>query len=203
MIGVGKRLAVAVVLVSLAFGASADSGANPFAVAVDAYEAGNYPLAARKFREAAEQGHANAQYNLGIMYDGGQGVPQSYAESIKWYRLAAEQGFASAQFNMGVMYDNGLGVPQNYAEAVKWYRLAAEQGRSDAQLNLGYMYSEGQGVPQNGVIGYVWASLAAAQGNEMARENRDISVKQLTPEQLARGQEIAARCFESGYKDCK
>ena len=100
------------------------------------------------------------------------------------------------------MYDDGQGVPQNYAEAVKWYRLAAEQGDSDAQLNLGFMYSKGQGVPQNGVMGYVWASLAAAQGSEAARHNRDISVKQLTPEQLARGQEIAARCFESSYKDC-
>ena len=44
------------------------------------------------FRKAAEQGHAKAQYNLGLMYDKGQGVPQDYAEAVKWYRLAAEQG---------------------------------------------------------------------------------------------------------------
>ena len=62
------------------------------------------------------------------MYDKGQGVPQDYAEAVKWYRLAAEQGDADAQYNLGVMYDNGQGVPQDYAEAVKWYRLAAEQG---------------------------------------------------------------------------
>ena len=65
--------------------------------------------------------------------DIGQGVPQDYAEAVKWYRLAAEQGYAAAQYNLGVMYDNGQGVPQDYAEAVKWYRLAAEQG--DAMLN--------------------------------------------------------------------
>ena len=79
----------------------------------------------------------NAQYNLGIMYYNGQGVPQDYAEAVKWYRLAADQGDAYAQYNLGVMYDNGEGVPQDYKEAVKWYRLAAEQGHAKAQYNLG------------------------------------------------------------------
>ena len=46
-----------------------------------------------------------------------EGVPQNYAEAVKWYRLAADQGDASAQFNLGVMYDKGQGVPQDYAEA--------------------------------------------------------------------------------------
>ena len=62
------------------------------------------------------------------MYRNGEGVPQDYAEAVKWYRLAAEQGDADAQYNLGLMYDNGNGVPQDYKEAVKWYRLAAEQG---------------------------------------------------------------------------
>ena len=82
----------------------------------------------------------DAQYNLGLMYDNGEGVPQDYAEAVKWYRLAAEQGHAKAQYNLGLMYDNGEGVPQDYAEAVKWYRLAAEQGDAAAQTNLGCMY---------------------------------------------------------------
>ena len=77
------------------------------------------------------------------MYDNGQGVPQDYAEAMKWYRLAAEQGHAKAQHNLGIMYDNGNGVPQDYAEAVKWYRPAAEQGQVDAQNNLGYRGGRG------------------------------------------------------------
>ena len=39
----------------------------------------------------AEQGNATAQYNLGVMYHGGGGVPENYVEAVKWYRLAAEQ----------------------------------------------------------------------------------------------------------------
>ena len=61
------------------------------------------------------------------------GVPQNYAEGVKWYRLAAEQGIAVAQAILGLMYDTSQGVPQNYAEAVKWYRLAAERGYASAQ----------------------------------------------------------------------
>ena len=61
----------------------------------------------------------------------------------------------------------------------------------------------GDGVPQNNVRAYVWLSVAAAQGNEGARINRDIISERLTPEQLARGQDMATRCFESDYQDCE
>ena len=88
-------------------------------------------------RKAAEQGDAEAQFNLGIMYHNGQGVPQDHAEAARWYRKAAEQGDADAQFNLGLMYHNGQGVPQDHAEAARWSRKAAEQGHAGAQFNLG------------------------------------------------------------------
>ena len=115
----------------------------------------------------------------------------------------AEQGLAFAQSNLGFMYDNGEGVPENDAEAVRWYQLAAEQGNESAQYNLGVMYDNGEGVSQNNVRAYVWWSVAAAQGYEDARTNRDIMADRLTPEQLARGQDMATRCFESDYQDCE
>ena len=79
----------------------------------------------------------------------------------------------------------------------------AEQGDADAQYNLGSMYDIGLGVPQNDVRAYVWFSVAAAQGDETARANRDIISERLTPEQRARGQDMATRCFESDYQDCE
>ena len=101
------------------------------------------------------------------------------------------------------MYANGEGVPENDVEAVKLYRLAAEQGYAPAQNNLGVMYEKGEGVPENDVKAYVWYSVAAAQGDFAARGNRDIVSERLTPDQRARGQEIAAKCFESDYQDCE
>ena len=63
------------------------------------------------------------------------GVPQDYAEALKWYRLAADQGHASAQCNLGVMYANGEGVPQDYVRAHMWFNLSAAQGDQDAAKN--------------------------------------------------------------------
>ena len=76
-------------------------------------------------RKAAEQGAADAQSNLGLMYALGQGVAEDNVEAVKWWRKAAEQGLADAQFNLGVMYLFGEGVAEDYVEAYMWWNLAA------------------------------------------------------------------------------
>ena len=53
----------------------------------------------------ADTGDVSAQYNLGVMYDLGQGVPEDSVEAVKWYTKAANQGYAEAQYKMGVFYD--------------------------------------------------------------------------------------------------
>ena len=77
---------------------------------------------------AADQGHANAQYNIGVMYDKGQGVAQDSSAAMNWYRMAADQGHALAQCNLGVMYYYGEGVPQNTSQALRWLHTAQAQG---------------------------------------------------------------------------
>ncbi len=119
----------------------------------------------------AERGLANSQFNLGILYEQGKGVPSSNVEALKWYQLAAEQGNASAQYNLGVMYDQGKGAPNDDEEALKWYRLAAEQGVEQAQFNLGLRYETGDGVPKNDKEALRWCRLAAEQGNASAQYN--------------------------------
>ena len=82
----------------------------------------------REILQAAEQGNAAAQFNLGVMYENGQGVRQDYVQAVQWYRKAAEQGDAQAQYNLGVMYDNGQGVRQNYKIAKEWFGKACDNG---------------------------------------------------------------------------
>ena len=131
--------------------------------------AGNEELV--ELRRLAEQGDAEAQSSLAVMYDTGEGVPEDDAEAVKWFRMAAEQG--ATQSNLGVMYaarrarrcrsrqvvPHGSRVTplrnptwvscttpaKDDAEAVKWFRMAAEQGNADAQYNLGVMYDTGEG----------------------------------------------------------
>ncbi|MSO73363.1 MAG: sel1 repeat family protein, partial [Rhodospirillaceae bacterium] len=81
--------------------------AQDFAKGVAAYNAKDYATALKEWRPLAEQGNASAQYNLGLMYDNGQGVTQDYKEAVRLYGLAAAQGNASAQSNLGLMCGNG------------------------------------------------------------------------------------------------
>ena len=74
---------------------------------------------------AANQGHANAQYSLGLMYEDGEGVPQDYSNAMEWYLKAGNQGDAKAQHKLGGMYGNGKGVSQDYSKAMEWYLKAA------------------------------------------------------------------------------
>ena len=122
-----------------------------------------------KYIKAAEQGDADAQFNLGVMYDKGQEVAQDYSQAADWYRKAAEQGNANAQYNLGVMYLNGQGVPKDDSQAANWFRKAAEQGSANSQYNLGYMYRNGQGVPQDDSQAANWYRKAAEQGSANAQ----------------------------------
>jgi tetratricopeptide (TPR) repeat protein len=129
----------------------------------------NYKKAVMWYRKAAEQGHAQAQVNLGTLYSKGLGVGRDYTEAVKWYRKAAEQEHAQAQNNLGVMYSEGQGVVQDYNEAAKWCSKAAEQGHAQAQTNLCIMYSEGQGVAQDYKEAAKLCRKAAEQGHGQAQ----------------------------------
>ncbi len=64
------------------------------------YESGrgvprDYAEALRLYQLAAEQGHAVAQCNLGVMYSSGRGVPQDYVQAHMWFNLAASRAPAS------------------------------------------------------------------------------------------------------------
>ena len=83
----------------------------------------------------AKQGIAEAQYNLGLMYSKGEGVPSDDKEAVKWYRLAAEQRITGAQSNLGLMYEKGQGVEQDYVEAHKWFNIAGVNGNEIGRRN--------------------------------------------------------------------
>ena len=80
-------------------------------IVIAAYQRGDYATALRLLAPLAEHGNADAQFNLGIIYNKGQGVPQNCAEALLWFRRAADQGVADAQYNLASMYYGGQGVP--------------------------------------------------------------------------------------------
>jgi TPR repeat protein len=154
------------------------------------YKKGDYGTAVQQFRQAADQGYAKAQYNLGIAYLQGKGVAKNDQEGINWFRKAADQNFAPAQYNVGIAYAQGLGVPKDPRQAVEWYQKAAKQGFDPAQYNLGTSLYQGQGVAKDPVMAYVWLSLAAAQGNQDAQLAQKKVAKALSPAQKAQAQQL-------------
>ncbi len=154
------------------------------------YKKGEYGAAVQQFRQAADQGFAKAQFNLGIAYLQGQGVAKDNREGINWFRKAADQNFAPAQYNVGIAYAQGLGVQKDPRQAVEWFQKAAKQGFDKAQYNLGTMLYQGQGVAKDPVMAYVWLSLAAAQGNKDAQVAQQKVAKSLSPAQKAQAQQL-------------
>ena len=130
----------------------------------------SYSKAAYWWEKAAEQGHSDAQFNLGVCYSKGEGVEQSYSKAIYWYKKAAEQGNSSAQYNIGVCYSEGEGVEQSYSKAIYWYKKAAEQGHSDAQFNLGTCYYNGNGVEKSKTNAIYWFRKACNNFDDKACE---------------------------------
>ena len=128
-----------------------------------------------EIEKKAARRDAEAQFNLGVLYDDGKGVKQNYAKAAIWYQRAAEQGHAQAQVNLGISYYAGKGVKQNHAEAAIWYQRAAEQGHAQAQYNLGVLYDNGEGVKQNHAEAAIWYQRAAEQGHAQAQYNLGVS----------------------------
>ena len=192
-----RRPAAAVILIiSILMAGPAIAG--PYEDATKAYFSGDYEAAYRLIKPMAEKGLPEAQFNLGLMYNNGQGVPQDYAEAVTWYRKAAEKGFAEAQYNLGTMCYRGQGVPQNYPEAVTWYSKAAEQGNAKGQYSLGMMFYRGRGVPKDYVLAHMWLNLATSRypalekaKREWAEIFRDIAASKMTPAQLAEAKKLA------------
>jgi TPR repeat protein len=204
-IAMGKVFATLLVGLMLTIGGGIVC-AGPLEEGWAAYDRGDYATAMLLWRPLTEHGNANAQLNLGLVYEHGDGVSRDYKEAAKWYRLSAEQGEAAAQNQVGSMYAQGQRLNQDYKEAVKWYRLSAEQGYADGQSNLGIMYAEGRGVTQDYLRAHMWFNLAASKltgaKGQRAIHSRDTVAKNLTVTQVIQAQEMARQCEARSFKKC-
>lgn len=171
---------------------------NPDAIAnfeagIAAYNANDLPLAYKEFLAASEKGHADSQFNLGLMYEQGIGVGKDEKEAVVWYGKSAALGNAAAQFNLGVLHENGRGTKVDFAKANQWYRKASVQGDALAIGNLGMLYVRGDGVKVNTVAG-VALLLMSATADQSPENNakRNISATRgLTTEMIVEAQALA------------
>jgi TPR repeat protein len=143
-----------------------------------AYKQKDYKTAFGHFKNAAEQGDAEAQYRLADCYAKAKGVERDYEKAFDWNMKSAEQGYPLARLCVGFYYEGGIGVRRNAAEAEKWIKESfdavlklAEQGDGEAQLYLSTCYGTGRGVERDKKKALEWNRKAAENGIEQAQKN--------------------------------
>lgn len=135
---------------------------------------------------AAEQGLAEAQFELGLLLESGTAGDPDYAAAAAWYLVAAEGGMVRAQNNLGVIYAAGhVAAEADGRGAEYWLETAARQGLADAQFNLGALYERGAEGDPDGVLAFAWLSAATRQGHREARAAAEALSALLTPAELA------------------
>jgi TPR repeat protein len=136
-----------------------------------AYARGDYETAYNEWLKSADNGDPTAMEAVGMLYDTGQGVRQSFFLAMLWYNRAANAGNVAAMFDLGAMYDNGRGIPLDRLSAIKWYKLAAQRGNGRAAYNLGVIYRDGDGIPRNITASIDYFKIAASHGIKAANQN--------------------------------
>ena len=121
--------------------------------------------------ELAEEGNSNAQVEVGLAYESGNGVTANPRIAFEWMWMAAHNGNAIGATILGVYYSNGVGVEQDLKEAFRWYKSAAERDDSDGQYNLAVCYDLGEGIEQNKEEAFKWYKKAAKQKHPDAQYN--------------------------------
>eukprot|EP01130_Rhizamoeba_saxonica_P012448 TRINITY_DN5251_c0_g1_i2.p1 TRINITY_DN5251_c0_g1~~TRINITY_DN5251_c0_g1_i2.p1 ORF type:complete len:188 (+),score=36.66 TRINITY_DN5251_c0_g1_i2:22-585(+) len=117
------------------------------------------------YRTAAEDGDAESQYQLALIYDKGEGVPQDKEVAKQWYLKAADQGHTESEYMVGSIYLNGGFDDQiDYRAAYEWFKKAAAKDHSEAQVNLGFLYLNGSGIERNMIQAKRWIKRAMDLG---------------------------------------
>ena len=125
----------------------------------------------RYYKQAAEHGHASAQFSVGVMCETGQGTRLDQAAAFRAYLNAADQGWGPAQSKVADMFTRGAGTARNEAAAFTWYRKAALNGVPEAQHHLAVAYEHGRGAARDRDEARKWYQEAAQQGYDPARFN--------------------------------
>ena len=141
---------------------------------------GNYSSAYAIFKKLADEGNAEAQSELGKIYERGLGVPQDLKASFFWHLKAASNGAVYSQYVVGDMYSNGIGCNVDDSLSIYWLEKAAQNGNLDSMLNLSIAYS---GADYERA--YFWALKAGSVNSNYTNKNTIINIeKNLTPAQI-------------------
>lgn len=125
------------------------------------YRQGNFEEAAIAYLISANEGNAEAQFDIAYAYFNGEGIERDYASAAMWFKRSARQNYAKAQYNLAYCYMNGRGVPRDYDKAFDLLHQSATNNYKRAQLTLADCYANGILVEQNEKESQKWMAMAA------------------------------------------
>lgn len=148
--------------------------------------------AARQYQVAAEQGHVEAQYSLGLILSGAvPDSPHNARKSFHWFHEAAKQGHAMSAYFLAMCFESGNGTDASPELAFEWYRRGAVGGNGASMNALARMYATGAGIRENLPNAYAWNEVAAASGYQGADAYRVKLETELSSEQLAKAKRLS------------
>ena len=152
--------------------------------------------------QAAQNGHIEGMFNLGMAFELGKGVDKNINAAFEWQLKAAQKGLLKAQRKIATMYEHGRGVNSDPIEAYNWYQKAAEQGDADSQLELGAIYMQGislpsKVIPRDSEKGLHWIRKSANQNNA---EAQFALASLIIDEKTAEGIEFYKKSAKNGNK---
>lgn len=160
---------------------------------------GDDKAAFERYRQAAEQGNADALFLTGVARIRGVGTDKDQVQGLKDIEQAAAKGQKVGQFTLGYLYKKGLTGKVDYQQAVHWFRLAAEQGLALAQVAMGTHRAQGLGIAEDPDEAQRWFRKAYAQGNNLAGYNLAILMLKQDRSERQRGLNILHRTAEAGH----
>ncbi len=163
----------------------------------------DYRSAADWYEKAAQQGHAQAQFNLGFLHYHGAGegdlaLPQDLAQATRWLSAAAEAGNPMAAQLLGRIYSRGHGTEADEEAALHWSRRAAEHGLAGGQFDAGVLLGNRRQDVRAWIESYKWLLLAAQSGHPAATENLEIVGNRLNIKEIQEAEAAAAAWAPDG-----
>lgn len=125
----------------------------------------DYRAAALTLGSLAENGHAPAQFRLGMLYRLGLGVPRNPRRAVYWFEKAARGDDVGGQYWLAESFRRGEGVPVSPELAFEWFHRLAERGYAPAQYQVALAYADGGGIARDEPAAVHWLRRASAGGH--------------------------------------
>ena len=156
------------------------------------------------FKKAALSGHVQAQINVALKYEKGEGTTVNKEEAIYWYYQAAFNQDDIAQFRLASLLQEETGKAK---ESHFWFAKSAELGNPEAHLALATNFILGRGVEKNLTLAHVSCNLATFLSRDIGSISRSIQLRteletKMSIDQLKRAEQLSRKCIEKKFKEC-